>query len=196
VQLIGRENYLSFLRFRAAFAAVADAASLLLAGLAGAMLVAIVGVVFVGVFCRYVLHVGLGWTEEAARFLLIALTFTAAAVAVNRWSHFQLALATTWLPRRYHRSLQLFAIGVVLVMSAALVRFGADVARVSWNQTSPMMDWSMGYLYLVVPGSGACMFLFALRHLLDLLGGRTLPDPLAAHEKPDDASPASPTAGA
>ena len=174
---------------------MSNAASLLLATLTGAMLIAIVVIVFVGVFCRYVLHIGLGWTEEAARFLLISLTFTAAAVAVDRWSHFQLALATTWLPKRYHRPLQMFAVSIVLIMSAALVRFGADVARISWNQTSPMMDWSMGYLYLLVPASGAFMFLFALRHLFDLFGGATLPDPLASHEKPADASAANPAAG-
>lgn len=180
---------------RTVLGTVTNAASMLLAALTGTMLVAIVVVVFVGVFCRYVLHIGLGWTEEAARFLLIALTFTAAAVAVERWSHFQLALANTWLPKRYHRPLQLFAVGIVLVMSAALVRFGVDVARISWNQTSPMMDWSMGYLYLLVPASGAFMFLFALRHLVDLLGGGTLPDPLAGHEKSSDASSANPAAG-
>jgi TRAP-type C4-dicarboxylate transport system permease small subunit len=80
-------------------------------------------------------------------------------------------------------------------LSAALVRFGVDLARISWNQTSPMMDWSMGYLYLIVPVSGAFMFLFALRHLVDLLNGAALPDPLANHEKPNDASAANPAAG-
>jgi TRAP-type C4-dicarboxylate transport system permease small subunit len=168
-----------------------SAVSTALAALTGLMLLAIVGVVFVGVFCRYVLHIGLGWTEEAARFLLIWLTFVAAAVAVDRWSHFQLAIVNSWLPRRYHRSLQLFAIVIVLLMSAALVRYGIDVARISWNQTSPMMDWSMGYLYLIVPVSSAFMFLFALRHLIEVLQGGTLPDPLASQEKPKDASPAN-----
>jgi len=167
-----------------------SAVSTALAALTGVMLLAIVGVVFTGVFCRYVLHIGLGWTEEAARFLLIWLTFAAAAVAVDRWSHFQLAIVSFWLPRRHHRPLQLFAIVIVLVMSAALVRYGIDVARISWNQTSPMMDWSMGYVYLIVPVSGALMFLFALRHLIDVLHGGTLPDPLTSHEKPKDASPA------
>ena len=180
--------------FRSAFLAVTSAASLLLAGLTGAMLIAIVAVVFIGVFCRYALHIGLGWTEEAARFLLIAMTFTAAAVAVDRWSHFQLALATTWLPARCHRPLQLFAASVVLTMSVALVRFGADVARISWDQTSPMMDWSMGYLYLVVPGSGVFMALFALRHLVDLAYGGALPDPLSGHETSGNVSPSHPAA--
>lgn len=177
------------------FASTTNVVSAALAVLTGLMLVAIVGVVSVGVFCRYVLHIGLGWTEEAARFLLIWLTFTAATVAVDRWSHFQLAIATTWLPRRYHRPLQLFAVCIVLLMSAALVRYGVDVARISWNQTSPMMDWSMGYLYLIVPVSGAFMFLFALRHLVDLLHGGSLPDPLASHEKPSDSPTANPAAG-
>ena len=33
------------------------------------MLVAICAIVFAGVFFRYFLHIGLGWTEELARFL-------------------------------------------------------------------------------------------------------------------------------
>jgi TRAP-type C4-dicarboxylate transport system permease small subunit len=159
------------------------------------MSIAIVVVVFVGVFCRYVLHIGLGWTEEAARFLLIWLTFTAAAVAVDRWSHFQIAVLISRLPHAYHRPLQLFSIAAVLALSAALVRYGVDVARISWNQTSPMMDWSMGYLYLIVPVSGGFMFLFALRHLIDVLGGGSLPDPLAGREKRAGHEPAIPAAG-
>lgn len=168
-------------------AVATNAASTLLAVLTGLMLIAIVVVVFLGVFYRYVLHLGLGWTEEAARFLLIWMTFTASAVAVDRWSHFQLALATSWLPPRYHRPLQIFAVCIVLIMSAALIKFGIDIARISWNQTSPMMEWSMGYLYLIVPVCGAFMVLFALRHLVDLLRGDLLPDPLS-HQTPHDAA--------
>ena len=51
----------------------------LLQFLAAAMLLAIVLIVLSNVVCRYFLHIGLGWTEEAARFLLIAMTFVAAA---------------------------------------------------------------------------------------------------------------------
>jgi TRAP-type C4-dicarboxylate transport system permease small subunit len=176
----------------ALFASALNAVSKALAALAGLMLLVIVGVVFVGVFCRYALHMGLGWTEEAARFLLIGLTFVAATVAVDRWSHFQLAIASSWLPPRYQRPLQLFATFIVLITSAALVRYGVDAARISWNQTSPMMDWNMGYLYLIVPVSAALMFLFALRHLIEVLTGGTLPNPLASHEKSEDTSSANP----
>jgi len=142
---------------------------------AALMLLAIVLIVLSNVFFRYFLHVGLGWTEEAARFLLIAMTFVAAAVAVKEWGHFRLLLIAKWIPQSLQRALQLFSVLVVLAMSAILVRYGTAIANVSWFQTSPTMEWSMGYLYLIVPASGAIMCLFALEHFVELLRGQPLP---------------------
>jgi TRAP-type C4-dicarboxylate transport system permease small subunit len=146
------------------------------------MLLAIVLIVLGNVICRYFLHIGLGWTEEAARFLLIALTFVAAAAAVKEWGHFQLLVITKWISPRLHRVVQVFAVLVVLVMSVILVRYGIAITQVSWFQTSPTMEWSMGYLYSVVPISGAIMFVFALEHLVNLLRGKPLPVHGTAHD--------------
>jgi TRAP-type C4-dicarboxylate transport system permease small subunit len=77
---------------------------------------------------------------------------------------------------------QIFAVLVVLVMSVILVRYGIAIARVSWFQTSPTMDWSMGYLYSIVPMSGALMFVFALEHLFGVLRGGSLPRQGAVHD--------------
>jgi TRAP-type C4-dicarboxylate transport system permease small subunit len=139
------------------------------------MMVAIVVIVFAGVLFRYVFHIGLGWTEEAARFLLIWMTFVGATIAVRRWANFQLMIALHWIPQRWHRYLQFFSVAVVLAMSAVLVRYGIAITRISWFQTSPTMEWSMGYLYAIVPASGALMLGFALLHLAALLRGRKLP---------------------
>jgi TRAP-type C4-dicarboxylate transport system permease small subunit len=153
--------------------------------IAALMLLAIVLIVLSNVFFRYFLHIGLGWTEEAARFLLIAMTFVAAAIAVKEWGHFRLLLIAKWIPKAQQRLVQLFAVLVVLAMSLILIRYGIAIANVSWFQTSPTMEWSMGYLYLIVPASGTVMCLFALEHFVDLLRGRSLPaqgahDPTAA----------------
>jgi TRAP-type C4-dicarboxylate transport system permease small subunit len=149
---------------------------------AALMLLAIVLIVLSNVFFRYFLHIGLGWTEEAARFLLIAMTFVAAAAAVKEWGHFQLLILTNWVPRRSHRVVQLFSIVVVLLMSAILVRYGIAITRVSWFQTSPTMEWSMGYLYSIVPFSGSLMFVFALEHFVAVIRGRSLPSHGNAHD--------------
>jgi TRAP-type C4-dicarboxylate transport system permease small subunit len=161
----------------------------LLQFLAAAMLLAIVLIVLSNVVCRYFLHIGLGWTEEAARFLLIAMTFVAAAAAVKEWGHFQLLVITKWMSPRLHRVVQAFAVLVVLVMSVILVRYGIAITKVSWFQTSPTMEWSMGYLYAVVPLSGAIMFVFALEHLVNIFRGTPLP----AHGMTDDAHLTPPT---
>lgn len=150
--------------------------------LAAVMLLAIVLIVLLNVFLRYFLHIGLGWTEEAARFLLIAMTFVAAAAAVKEWGHFRLLVATKWMSRKVLAVVQVLSILVVLVMAAILVRYGIAITQVSWFQTSPTMEWKMGYLYSIVPVSGAIMFVFALEHLWNALRGRSLPLTVAAHD--------------
>ena len=157
---------------------------------AALMLLAIVLIVLSNVFFRYFLHIGLGWTEEAARFLLIGMTFVAAAVAVKDWGHFRLLLITKWIPEKQQRFVQLIAVLIVVAMSLILIRYGIAIANVSWFQTSPTMEWSMGYLYLIVPASGAIMALFALEHLFEVLRGGSLPGQ-SAHEPPLGSSHAS-----
>ena len=137
----------------------------------GAMLVAICVIVFAGVFFRYFLHIGLGWTEEAARYLQIWMTFVGATIAVKRWSHFQLMLINERIPQRWRRATRVFALAVVMALAMVMIINGAEITEISWEQTSPIMSWSFGYLYLVVPVSGVLILGFAIRHLVDALRG-------------------------
>ncbi len=155
------------------------------------MLIAIVLLVFLNVVLRYFFHIGLGWTEEAARFLLIGMTFVAAAAAVKEWGHFRLLVATKWMPAKALKWVQMFSILAVIAMSAILVRYGIAIAQVSWQQTSPELEWQMGYIYTVVPVTGAIMLVFALEHLWNAIHGRDLPTP-TAHD-PHAAHPTTPT---
>lgn len=139
--------------------------------LAGVMLVAICIIVFAGVFFRYFLHIGLGWTEEAARYLQVWMTFIGATVAVKRWSHFQLLIVNDRIPASWRRATRIFALCVVIGLAAVMIVNGAEITEISWTQTSPIMSWNFGYLYLVVPVSGALMMGFAVRHLIDALRG-------------------------
>ena len=159
---------------------------------AGLMLVAICLIVLGGVFFRYFLHIGLGWTEEAARYLQVWMTFFGATIAVKRWAHFQLTIVNQWIPDWARRYTRIFAIVVVILLSVVMVKNGIDITRVSWDQSSPIMDWNIGYLYLVVPVSGVLMILFSVRHLVDAVRGRTSgPDEPGAHA----VAPASMPAG-
>jgi len=146
-----------------------------LEALCAAMLVAICAVVFAGVFFRYFLHIGLGWTEEAARYLQVWMTFAGATVAVKRWGHFQLTIINHWIPPGAQRLTQVFAVGVVATLAGVMVVYGVDITRVGWNQTSPIMSWRIGYLYLVAPVSGVLMLGYCAAHLRGLARGVALP---------------------
>lgn len=153
--------------------------------LAGAMLVAICIIVFAGVFFRYFLHIGLGWTEEAARYLQVWMTFIGATVAVKRWSHFQLLLVNDRIPASWHRGTRIFALCVVMALAVVMIVNGAEITEISWAQTSPIMSWNFGYLYLVVPVSGVLIMGFAIRHLIDALRGEiTAAAGIMPHELP------------
>ncbi len=128
------------------------------------MLVAICAIVFAGIFFRYFLQIGLGWTEELSRFLQIWLTFIGATVGVKRWAHFQLALVQRWVPPAAIRYLRMLAIISVVALAAVLVKYGTDITRVTWNQSSPVLGWPIGYLYLIAPVSGVLMIGFCVRH--------------------------------
>jgi TRAP-type transport system small permease protein len=65
-------------------------------------------VVFYQVFTRYVLNDAAGWTEEIARYLLIAVTFLGGAMAVRRNSHIQVDFVYRFLPGAAGRILSLF----------------------------------------------------------------------------------------
>jgi TRAP-type C4-dicarboxylate transport system permease small subunit len=56
-------------------------------------------VVFYQVFTRYVLNDAAGWTEEIARYLLIAITFLGGAMAVRRGTHIQVDFVYRFIPR-------------------------------------------------------------------------------------------------
>jgi len=55
-------------------------------------------VVFHQVFTRYVLNDAAGWTEEIARYLLVAVTFLGGAMAVRRNTHIQVDFVYRFLP--------------------------------------------------------------------------------------------------
>jgi len=64
---------------------------------------ALASVVFYQVFTRYVLDDSAGWTEEIARYLLVAVVFVGAAMSVRRNNHIQVDYFYRLMPPRMGR---------------------------------------------------------------------------------------------
>lgn len=73
-------------------------------------------VIFVQFFTRYVLNDSFGWTEEIARFLLIAVGFIGSIMAVRKNSHIMVEFLFRFVPPKF---------GMILT-------YCADVARIAF----------------------------------------------------------------
>lgn len=125
-------------------------------------------VVFLQFFTRYVLNDSLGWTEEIARFLLIAVTFTGAIMAVRKQSHIAVEFFYRWIPRTGRRIAQAFIDLVTIGFFGLLTVLTVQLA----GRTRQMMvsiDVPKAYVYWFVAVCFAGMTIYALvigwRHL-------------------------------
>lgn len=116
-------------------------------------------VVFYQVFTRYFLGDPAGWTEEIARYLLVAVVFIGASIAVRKNNHIQVDFFYRLMPRPLAR---VSSISVDLVR----VAFFGYATWLTWlliqkigNQRMAIVDLPMGLVF------GAMLFGFALMFL-------------------------------
>src|SRR3954463_5625528 len=65
-------------------------------------------VIFYQFFTRYALNDSASWTEEIARYLLIAVAFVGAAIGVRKNNHIQVDFLYRFLPHAVNRALSTF----------------------------------------------------------------------------------------
>lgn len=140
-------------------------------------------VVFLQFFTRYVLNDSLGWTEEIARFLLIAVTFLGAIMAVRKQSHIAVELLYRYLPRPARRALQAVIDLGLTAFYAALAWWCSQLAGNTF-QMMVSLDLPKAWLYWFVAACFAVMTLYQARATWrHWLGTSRLIDP-GAHAAP------------
>jgi TRAP-type C4-dicarboxylate transport system permease small subunit len=112
--------------------------------------------VFHQFFTRYVLNDSAAWTEEIARYLLIATVFTGATIGVIKNNHIQVDLFYRFLPRRLGRVLSTLIDALrVLFFAAAAVLTLMMMLKLGSNSRMTMVDLPMNWVY------GVCLLGFA-----------------------------------
>jgi TRAP-type C4-dicarboxylate transport system permease small subunit len=127
-----------------------------------ALMAALVGDVFLGVFSRYVLHATFRWYDEVARLCFVWIVFLGAAIAVRRGLHFRLSLLVSRLPAALRKQADTLATLVVIAFAALLVAGGVSIAPLARRQVTDALEISMLWFYAAVPVGGALMMLYAV----------------------------------
>jgi len=114
-------------------------------------------IVFYQFFTRYALNDSAAWTEEIARYLLIAVVFTGATLGVIKNNHIQVDFFYRYMPPKMGRTLAtvvdvlrtaLYAAAVVLTLMMML--------KLGSNSRMTMVDLPMNWVY------GVCLVGFAM----------------------------------
>ena len=112
------------------------------------------------------------WTEEVAKFLLIWVSLLGGAVAFGRHSHLGVDYfvgkldksASQWSSMVVHGVVLFFAVAVLLVGG---IRVASDT--LAMEQTTPVLGWKMGHVYLALPISGVFVILYTLESAFETL---------------------------
>lgn len=141
-------------------------------GVDGALLLAFWGlgaVVFAQFFWRYFLNMPLGWTEELARYLLIAVTFLGLPVVTRLAEHITIDILANALPSGLRPVL--LAVGEVIqagIVGALIWQAVALTALSSQRMSSLPLPKSI--IYYVVLAGLSLQLLAGLVRLVELVG--------------------------
>ncbi|MDF2462260.1 MAG: dctM [Ramlibacter sp.] len=112
--------------------------------------------VFYQFVTRYVLNDSASWTEEIARYLLIATVFTGAVIGVVKNNHIHVDFFYRFMPARMGRVMSsIVDVLRILFFAAATVLTGMMMVKLGNNSRMTMVDLPMNWVY------GVCLLGFA-----------------------------------
>ena len=134
--------------------------------LALALFWSLAGIVFLQFFTRYALNDSAGWTEEIARYLLIASVFVGAAIGVRKNNHVHVDFLFHWLPKGVGRALAVVVDLIrILFLGYCTVLTGKLIDKIGSSRMS-VVDLPMGLVYAFVLIGFALMTIRALQGAL------------------------------
>jgi len=107
-------------------------------------------VVFVQFFSRYVLNDSIAWTEEIARYLLIAVAFAGAPIAVRKNTHIHVEFFYRFINRRFGRFLSILVDLIRIVFFTYGSWTSWKILKLMKNQYMVALNVSMAWIYSLV----------------------------------------------
>lgn len=124
-------------------------------------------VTFLQVLFRYVFEYPAYWTQDVVSISFIWSVFLGSALAVREGEHIVVDIIDR-LPDTIRKIIVFLGSIAVLIFLVLLTYYGYQHAMNSMNQIIPSLNIPKGYVYLVVPFSGALMIYYMLRNLLKM----------------------------
>jgi TRAP-type C4-dicarboxylate transport system permease small subunit len=158
---MGGRNLLEiFDRFVALLAAITRIVCIL-------MTIILFTIVIAAIVARYGFGQAVSWTEEVPRYLLIWISFLAAAVGVLRRDHVGFDVLFNALPRGTRRVLGVFLSLLIFGFGWIVFRYGIVFVQDFGGDLMETIPYKNYWYYPAMPVSGFLMMVFALKLIVD-----------------------------
>ncbi|KAA2237265.1 TRAP transporter small permease [Salinarimonas soli] len=107
------------------------------------------GVVFLQFYTRYILNDSLGWTEEIARYLLVAVVFIGSITAMRKGTHIAVEALLVYLPKEGKHWILVAVDGLVALFCYGMAWYGYVLGERA-NQYMVSIDIPKSYMYWMV----------------------------------------------
>ena len=149
------------------------------------LLIAMLAIVDVAVFMRYVMNDALAWSEEIAKFVMVWLTFVVAPIGLRMGAHVGIGVL---IGNLRGRARQVLLIAIFMAIISLMVVFVKEGSFMTWNariQRASTIDLSILYVYICMPIGSFMVATVALEFLINAVRGVIDPAqarPAAAHD--------------
>lgn len=126
------------------------------------------------VWYRFVLNDPLSWSEEAARYLFVWISFMGAAAGVRYQVHLGIDLLDKLLSPGACRVAVVLVNLIIQIFLLVIIYWGFKILGVIQFQESPSMHISMRYPYMAVPVGAIFMLINSLRISAAAIQNRTM----------------------
>jgi TRAP-type C4-dicarboxylate transport system permease small subunit len=126
-------------------------------------------VVLLQVLYRYVLELPLVWSDEAARLLLVWLTFVGGGVAIAQGLHPRIEMIDSIRAPGVRTAIEVVVSVAVLAFLVCLLVISADVAKTYVAYRSLGLGWSQAIPRAAIPVGACLMAINVLAKLLEVL---------------------------
>lgn len=128
-------------------------------------LATLVLVLLLQVFFRYVLKIGISWSEEVSRFLFIWFVYISASYAVQVGTHIRVSLVVDFMPASLQRPMQIISDFLWIGFNAIVIVSGVQLitGMIEYPVYSTSLLVPMAVIYIIIPLSHALMIVRILQ---------------------------------
>ena len=127
------------------------------------------GVIVLQIVLRYVFNAPLVWTDEAAQYLFVWVSFLGWAMAARKRIHIGISVVIDRLPPSARRTLHATWCALQVAFAVVLLVVGTVITRAQSDVQMVSIDFSFWPVYLVVPLAAAFLIAYAVRDLIQIL---------------------------